>query len=182
MAAKGVTGRAPATADRAADEPLAGAEESRLFRGVFQHAIDDKGRVSFPSDYRQVLLREKEQVVVLTNFIADGTRCLEGYSLESWREFERRLSRRSRFDPQLQKLENFYLSRAAFCPLDSSGRLSIPQYLRSYGGLERDVVFTSSTHGFRVWDRRVWELVFQEAEAELLANPALFIDVDREDR
>lgn len=180
--AKNPPSRAGGADSPLADDDPSGAGEELLFRGVFQHALDEKGRVSFPSEYRQVLQRTGEQTVVLTNFIADGARCLEGYSLTAWRDLEARLRRRSRFDPRLQKLENFYLSRAALCPLDSSGRVNVPQYLRTYAGLEREVVFTSSTHGFRVWDRRVWDLVLREAEAELLENPALFIDVDREER
>ncbi|MFN8389298.1 MAG: division/cell wall cluster transcriptional repressor MraZ [Bdellovibrionota bacterium] len=154
-------------------------ELDQTFRGIFHHALDEKGRVSFPAEFRRVLSEVGETTVVLTNFISDGARCLEGFALGAWKAFERKLSERSRFDPQVRKLENFYLARAAICPLDGSGRVNVPAYLRTYAGLEKEVVFTSSSHGFRVWDRRVWELVFQEAESALLENPALFLDVDK---
>lgn len=150
----------------------------RVFRGVFSHAIDDKGRVSLPAEFRKVLDGGGGNTVVLTNFISDGTRCLDGFTLLAWRKFERKLAERSRFNPQVRKLENFYVTRASLCEVDGSGRILIPAYLRSYAGLEKDVAFTSSAHGFRVWDRRVWELVFQEAEAALLEDPSLFADVD----
>lgn len=149
-----------------------------VFRGVYCHALDEKGRVSFPAEFRRAIAQESDPTVVLTNFISDGARCLEGYSLSAWRTFEQKLSKRSRFDPQVRKLENFYLARAAICPLDSSGRVNIPLHLRTYAGLDKEVAFTSSTHGFRIWDKRVWDLVFQESEAALLENPALFQDVD----
>jgi MraZ protein len=152
--------------------------DEMVFRGSFEHALDDKGRVSLPSPFRQVLKGQAENTVVLTNFITDGARCLEGFSLGSWRQFEAKLAKRSRFDPQVRKLENFYLARAALCSLDASGRITIPANLRIYAGLSRDVVFTASLHGFRVWDKRVNDLVFREAEAALLENPGLFIDVD----
>ena len=153
--------------------------EDSAFRGVFHHSLDEKGRVSFPSEFRQILQTSGEDSVVITNFLSDGARCLEGYSLSSWKRFEKKLRERSRFDPQVRKLENFYLSRSQVIQLDGSGRVNIPSHLRTYAGLERDVVFSSSVHGFRIWDKRVWDLVFQEAEAALLENPALFIDVDR---
>lgn len=149
-----------------------------LFRGTFQHLLDEKGRVSFPSEFRQILNQRKEEAIVLTNYICDGARCLDGFTADCWHEFEAKLRARSRFDPQLRKLENFYLSRAASCPIDSSGRINIPLHLRTYAGIAKDVVFTASLHGFRVWDKRVWDLVFQEAEAALLDNPDLFKDVD----
>ena len=149
------------------------------FHGNFDHVLDEKGRLSVPAEYRQVIQRSAGSKVVVTNSICDGVRCLEGFLLVEWSRFEERLRSRSRFDPQLQKLENFYLSRAAVCGLDGSGRILVPQYLRTYATLEKEVVFTSSLYGFRIWDRRVWELVFREAEAALLENPELFRDVDR---
>lgn len=152
------------------------------FRGSFVHQLDAKGRVSLPAVFRQTLLREGAEGVsptcVLTNFITDGARCLEGYTLSGWQAFEAKLASRSRFDPQIRKLENFYLARAVECPVDSNGRINIPQHLRDYAGLERDVVFAGSLHGFRVWDKRVWDMIFNEAEAALLENPGLFADVD----
>lgn len=162
------------------DKPVqAGGTEDAVFRGVFHHSLDEKGRVSFPAEFRQILVAAGEDSLVITNFLSDGARCLEGYSLSSWKRFEAKLRERSRFDPQVRKLENFYLSRSQVVQLDSNGRVNIPAHLRHYAALEREVVFSSSVHGFRIWDKRVWDLVFQEAEAALLENPALFLDVDR---
>ena len=70
------------------------------------------------------------------------------------------------------------MSRAAECQVDGSGRILIPAHLRQYGGFEKDVTFTSSIHGFRIWDTRVWDHIFQAAEEALLADPELFADVD----
>ena len=149
-----------------------------IFRGSFEHFLDQKGRISIPASFRQALADRGEDTVVLTNFITDGARCLDGFSLNAWKKFESKLAGRGRFDPQVRKLENFYLARAALCPIDGSGRINIPQYLRSYAGLDREVVFTASLHGFRVWDKRVWNLLFREAESALLDDPSLFKEVD----
>lgn len=148
------------------------------FRGNFTHAIDSKGRISLPVEFRSILQIRGELRVVLTNYISEGSRCLEGFGELAWADFEAKLRARSRFDSKLQRLENFYLSRAAECPIDSIGRILIPTHLRTYAGLEKDVTFTSSIHGFRVWDARVWDLIFSEAEAALLENPDLFSEVD----
>ncbi len=148
------------------------------FRGNFIHTIDEKGRVSLPAEFRKILSERGEGSVVLTNYISDGARCLEGFGIASWSEFEGKLRAKSRFSAKLQKLENFYLSRAAECSLDKSGRILLPQYLRTYAGVEREVTFTSSIHGFRVWDTRVWDHIFSQTEQELLEDPELFADVD----
>ena len=151
---------------------------SLSFRGNFIHTVDEKGRVSLPAEFRKILAAHKEPSVVLTNYISDGARCLEGFGLSNWVQFESRLREKSRFSSKLQKLENFYLSRAADCGIDSSGRILLPQHLRAYAGIEKEITFTSSIHGFRIWDKRVWEHIFASAEEALMANPDLFADVD----
>jgi MraZ protein len=167
----------PSTSDRGSSLS-APSPEPLSFYGNFVHSLDDAGRVSIPVSFRQVMTTAGENTLVLTNFITDGVRCIDGFTLRSWKSFESKLASRSRFDPQVRKLENYYLARAALCPVDASGRINIPQYLRTYAGLEREVAFTASLQGFRVWDKRVWELLFQEAESALLEDPSLFIDVD----
>lgn len=166
--------------DPISDLELIRDDNSPIFRGCYDHSLDDKGRVSIPSSFRQTLEEKKIRGLVLTNYICDGARCIEAYSEPDWRELENRLAKRSRFDPQVKRLENYYLARAAHCPIDSSGRINIPVHLRSYAGLERDVVFASTIRGFRIWDKRVWELIFREAESALMEDPTIFENVDRE--
>jgi len=151
---------------------------SCTFRGNFTHSVDDKGRVSLPSDFRRILGERGEDRIVITNYISDGSRCLEGFSVGAWEDFEGRLRKKSRFDPQLQKLENFYLSRASECQVDGSGRILLPGYLRAYAGIEKDATFTASIHGFRIWDRRVWDYVFSSAESALMEDPSMFANID----
>ena len=148
------------------------------FRGNFTHALDDKGRVSLPAEFRGILTEKRQSSVVITNYISEGARCLEGFALGAWEDFETKLREKSRFSSKLQRLENFYLSRAAECPLDASGRILLPQHLKSYAGIEKEVTFTSSIHGFRVWDTRVWNMIFAAAEQALIDNPEIFSDVD----
>ena len=148
------------------------------FRGNCVHSVDDKGRVSLPSEFRKVLGERERRGVVLTNYISEGSRCVEGFSLDAWEDFEARLREKSRFSSKLQRLENFYLSRSTECPIDTNGRILVPSYLRAYAGLEREVVFTASIHGFRIWDKRVWDAIFQASEQALLENPDLFADLD----
>lgn len=148
------------------------------FRGNFNHTLDAKGRVSLPAEFRRILNDKKQNSIVLTNYISEGARCLEGFALSDWEKFEKNLRLKSRFNAKLQRLENFYLSRSAQCEIDSAGRILLPQHLRAYAGIEQELTFTSSIHGFRIWDSRVWEMVFSAAESALLENPDLFEDVD----
>lgn len=168
----------PAEPGVVAKEESSGASPFIVFRGNSTHTVDEKGRVSLPVEFRRVVSERRESRVVLTNYISEGNRCLEGFALSAWIDFENKLREKSRFSSKLQKLENFYLSRAAECPIDGQGRILLPAHLRTYAGIDREITFTASIHGFRVWDKRVWDHVFAASEQALLANPDLFADVD----
>ena len=156
-------------------------EAEERFRGCFEHKLDTKGRVSIPSEFREVLQAGGKNQIVVTNYVCDGFRCLEAFSLKVWKNLEDNLAKRSRFEPKLKILENYYLSRAQICPLDNVGRINLSKTLLSYAGLERDITFTSTVLGFRIWDSRVWNLIFEQAESQLLENPELFVGIDVEE-
>ena len=145
------------------------------FRGSYEHSADDKGRVAVPAQFRQILGSDS---LVVTNYICDGYRCLESYPLSVWNDLEKQLAKRSRFEPKLKTLENYYLSRAQVCALDNAGRINIAANLRNYAGLNKEITFTSTLYGFRIWDSRVWTIVFEQAEAQLLENPEMFLELD----
>jgi MraZ protein len=148
------------------------------FRGNFTHAIDDKGRVSLPSEFRKVIASKNDSIVMITNYITEGFRCLDGYCLSDWYILEDKIREKSRFDPQVQKFEMYYISRAMECPVDGSGRILLPQYLREYASIGKDLTFTSNVRSFKVWDKRAWDLAFQNLESSLIGDPAMFQSVD----
>ena len=163
------------------DSLLAGQGEGETqapFRGSFSHQLDSKGRINIPMGYRSLIEEMGSADLVVTNYICDGSRCLEAFPLATWRTFERRISKLSRFDARLKTLENYYLSRASMCSLDTSGRILLPAHLRDYAGLKSEVTFTSGLRGFRIWNSTVWTHVFENAEAALLENPDLFSGID----
>ncbi|MCS6894320.1 MAG: division/cell wall cluster transcriptional repressor MraZ [Deltaproteobacteria bacterium] len=148
------------------------------FRGHFYLSIDDKGRINLPSIFKKFLESVNQNKVVLTNYLSDGYRCIEGFSLADWEVFESKLRSKSRFNPKIQKLENFYLSRSVECEVDGYGRILIPSYLRSYAGLGKEVTMTSSLWGFRIWDKRIWDLVIEQTEQQLASDPSIFEEAD----
>ena len=48
-----------------------------MFRGSFEHTLDNKGRLSIPSKFRDVLVGKGDDRIVMTNFVIDGQRCLD---------------------------------------------------------------------------------------------------------
>lgn len=149
-----------------------------MFRGHFEHAVDDKGRVAIPARFREALSGLQEERLVLTKFTIRRHKCLDVYPLAAWRELEKRVLAKSRFDPKLVQFSNFYVSGAHECTLDTQGRVLIAPLLRQYAGIKRDVMFTGDIDKFRMWDGATWGAAFGEDERAFLDDPGLLNDID----
>lgn len=145
-----------------------------MFRGCFEHSIDDKGRVSIPVSFRKVLLGLQDERIVVTKFLLHSFRCLDIYPQAEWEVLEQELLNKPRFDETFAKLEAFYLSNAQECAVDKQGRILLPPMLREYASLQKDVVFASALKKFRIWDKATWQRFNQESEKDLVQDPRLF--------
>jgi transcriptional regulator MraZ len=142
-----------------------------MFRGSFEHTIDDKGRISVPARFREVLQASNDDRVVITNFIISSTRCLDVYPHAAWVRLEEQLRAQPQFNQRVMRFQNFYVANAHECALDKQGRILLPPTLREYAGLKKDAVFTSALDKFRIWDKEQWSHVFGEAEQSIIEQP-----------
>jgi MraZ protein len=142
-----------------------------MFRGTFEHTVDDKGRVSVPARFREVLQATNDDRVVITNFVISSARCLDVYPHAAWVRLEEQLRGKPQFDQRVMRFQNFYFANAHDCVLDKQGRILLPPTLREYAGLTKDAVFTSALDKFRIWDKEQWKRVFGEAEQGFIEKP-----------
>lgn len=120
-----------------------------MFRGRFVHTIDAKGRMSLPAGFRTEMQAQSTKPPILTNL----RNCLALYPQETWLEIENRLAQASQLRPEVQSIQRFLVSGATECPIDGQGRISIPQYLREYAALERDVTIAGVGTRIEFWDK-----------------------------
>jgi MraZ protein len=142
-----------------------------MFRGMFEHAIDAKGRVAIPARFRETLLANNDDRLIITKFIVSSVRCLDVYPYTVWQQLEERLRAQPQFTQRMMKFQNYYFAAAHECALDKQGRVLLPPTLREYAGLKKDVMFTSALTKFRLWDREQWNRVSGEAEQYIIDNP-----------
>jgi len=149
-----------------------------MFRGHYTHTVDDKGRVAIPARFREALAGLQEERLVVTKFALHGRRCLDVYPFGAWQELEERLREKKRFDPVVARFRNYYVSGAHECVVDSQGRILLPQLLREYAGLRRDVMFTGDIEKFRIWDKDTWQEVFAADEQAFLESADPWGEID----
>jgi MraZ protein len=142
-----------------------------MFRGSFEHCIDEKGRVSVPVRFRDILQGLGDNRVVITNFRIGGEPCLDVYPSISWRELEDKLRAKPQFDLKFLRFQNYYFASAQDCELDRQGRILLPPILRDYALLKKDVLFTSAIDKFRIWSPEVFKKSFAEVDQQLVEHP-----------
>ncbi len=144
-----------------------------MFNGRFDHSIDDKGRVSIPARFREVLQRDGHDRLYITNSIFTTERCLVLYPPNQWDELIKRIRQQRAFDPKIQTFETFFVGGAHDLQVDKAGRVLIPPRLREWAGLGREVTLSARNDHFQLWDRLVLERVLKAAE-EKLKDPEFF--------
>jgi MraZ protein len=148
-----------------------------MFRGSFEHTLDNKGRLSIPSKFRDVLVGKGDGRIIITNYVIEKQRCLDVYPMDAWLRFEEEIRKKPNFDPRVVRFQNYYLGSACECTLDTHGRILIPPALRKYAELKRDVILVSALEKFRVWDREAWKKIFVEAEDKFMQDPDFLGDL-----
>ena len=118
--------------------------------GEFQHALDNKGRIFIPARLRE----ELGQSVFVT---LSMDRCLSVYSKENWDLFTEKVNalpyvRQRRMRP--------LFAYAVRCDLDAQGRVLLPQNLRDWAGLKKNVTVVGCNNHAELWDSDSWAEVF----------------------
>ena len=145
-----------------------------VFSGRFDHALDEKGRISVPARFRDVLQAQGHDRLYITNHVLEGERCLALYPPREWDELVARIREKARFDRNVQLFQTFYIGGAHEVESDRQGRILIPGKLREFARLAREATFSAQIDHFQLWDKGVLERVLKLAEDKLIEDPEFF--------
>lgn len=120
-----------------------------MFLGEYQHTLDEKGRIVMPAKFRARLASG----VVVTK---GQEHCLFVFPQDRWEEEAAKVNRLSRTDLDSRNYARSFFGSAADLEADRQGRLQLPQALRTYAGLEKDVVVVGVSERLEIWDATRW--------------------------
>jgi MraZ protein len=134
-----------------------------MFLGTFQLKLDDKGRLSIPARYREVLQQRYHHSSQQTDpdllLCSIGPR-LSAYPWAVWERMAEALDDANALPglhQEARELDYILSGNAAECTLDPQGRVLIPPHLRTKGKLESEVTVIGLRRYFEIWDRAIWE-------------------------
>ncbi len=120
------------------------------FIGEFRHTVDAKGRLIVPSRMREQL---GAGAVVLAKYF---NHCIAMFSEDGWGAFETSLLELGRSKEEARDLIRTFAASAHTDEVDKQGRITVPQHLREWAGVERDVVVTGALDHAEIWSPGRW--------------------------
>ena len=133
-----------------------------MFLGTYEHSLDAKGRVILPAKFRERL----EGGAFLTRS-HDG--CLSLYDAEEFERVAEDMKEKARRGQDERNAVRSFAAGATEATPDKQGRITIPAHLRTFAGLERDVVVNGALTRIEIWDAARWRDIDSEAERALAA-------------
>ena len=121
-----------------------------MLLGEYSHNLDAKGRVSVPAKFREDL----GHTFIVTKGLDN---CLFAYSKEEWKTFEEKLKDLPLTNMNARNFIRFFFSGATECEIDKQGRINIPQNLREYASLSKDVYIIGVSTRVEIWDKEKWD-------------------------
>jgi len=130
-----------------------------MFYGEHEHTIDRKGRLIIPSRFREVMKEHYVERFVVTRGL---DHCLFLFPEDEWRAQESRFRALSITKQESRRFNRFYFSGAVELACDRQGRILIPDYLKQFAGIKRDVVLVGISNRIEIWDQEEWKKFYSQ--------------------
>lgn len=133
------------------------------FMAEYQNNMDSKGRVILPVKFRESIGNS----FIIVKGIKD---CLLIYPMDEWQKFSEKLDRLDMNKADHRAYKRHFLGSSEETELDSLSRLTIPQHLRKFAELEKEIVFVGQGSYIEVWAKNKLEEVTAKYDIETIAE------------
>ncbi len=129
-----------------------------MFYGEYSHSIDKKGRLILPSRLRDAAKSNFVEKFYITRGL---DKCLFMFSEEEWRAVEQKFKSMSFTKQDSRKFNRLYFSGAVEMIPDKQGRVLLPNYLKDYAHIKKDVVVIGVANRIEIWSKDLWNEFYQ---------------------
>ena len=129
----------------------------------YTHQLDAKNRMRIPAKLREEL-GEGYSITV------GSGGCLYVYSKEKMEEVKTTLKNINSFREKQLKAARFILYNTWQAEEDKQGRILLPENLRKYAKIEKNVIVFKGPNCIEIWSEEVWNEYFNDVNFEELAD------------
>lgn len=120
------------------------------FRGLNEHSLDSKDRITVPAQYRGALAGG----IVLIQSVEP---CVEVWPAEAAEEMERRtLSALNPMSRDARRIQRRFFAHSESAELDAAGRVRLSRHLIDHAGLSGRCVVSGMGTRLEIWDPERW--------------------------
>ena len=120
-----------------------------MFIGEYRYNADAKGRISVPAKFRDELGE--------SFFVTKGLdQSLFVFPQSEWDKFQEKLQSLPLTNPRARAFSRIFYSGAAEIEMDKQGRMLIPQNLREFAGLEKELLVIGVGSRVEIWSEEAW--------------------------
>lgn len=120
-----------------------------MFIGEYNHTLDNKGRITIPSKFREGLGDE----FIITKGLDS---CLFVYPKDEWKIFEDKLKTLPLTSKDARAFVRFFFAGASECNLDKQNRVLLPKNLRIHSELQKDAIIIGVSTRIEIWSKEKW--------------------------
>ena len=125
--------------------------------GQYEYTIDNKKRLALPAKFRG----ELGDKVIITKGIE---KCLVVYTEKEFKTVSDKISNLTISQAEARSFTRTMLAGAMEINLDKLGRVLIPDYLKKYAGLKKNVIVCGLSNRLEMWDSEEWQEYTKKAE------------------
>ena len=131
----------------------------QMFFGQYAHQVDQKGRMRLPAKFKTELGNR-------VHFIKGTDGCLFVFSDEEFNKFASSLQSVSLFNTKAQPAVRAMLASGFQIEEDNQGRFLLPQYLKNYAGIVKNIVFVGVGNRVELWDESRWQQYSEKSDSD----------------
>jgi MraZ protein len=135
--------------------------------GEHEATMDSRGRFLFPAGLKNQLPEEERQRYVINRGFE---KCLSLYPMSTWEPLFAKVSGLNEFDPKQREFRRAFLNGATYVELDAAGRMLVPPNLKTYAGMEKNVVLMATGDKIEIWDSNTYKEFFEKISSESLSD------------
>lgn len=126
-----------------------------LLVSTYHNKIDKKGRVSVPASFREILVKQGYNVLVMYPSVKH--RCIECCNLDRFYEINKIIENLDPFSEERDAFETVILGESVQVPVDAEGRVIIPKNLCEYANIESAAAFIGKGYVAEIWNLEMLE-------------------------
>lgn len=146
------------------------------FHGEYEATVDQKGRFLLPGGLKKQLPEGEGRFILSRGF----EKCLTLYPIKSWEQIISKISQLNDFDPKVREFRRQFLGGATEVELDSAGRMLLPQTLKEFAGISKNIILAAALDRFEIWDASKYKQLFEDFSPEAFSSLAAEVMTEKE--